>query len=370
MRRRRPHTQIAWAKIQPSLKYYYIDLDMTLQDAMQKIDKEHNFCATEQMYKKRLKAWGLSKQVKADEKEKALAKILHNEPLINESNPIRHDKLVRYAKSRVKSGALDSHHLSRMMKRDGRDHYERQTLQPGAIRHPIVTGFFHAATEASSVPRSPALPDRFAELDVFLRAMQALIGREREEWLTGRQISPDAIFSALIKGMAYWRKNAFAAARWSFGQAAKKMTEDLHGTVVSVSRITYCISSILWGSERELVLQKFAEFMANAALEVLGQRCPLTIVLQQLQREQSIDTQLTIWSCALDDYQISEQNVDHWWNMAQRRWRWCRRSGKMDLAARYCGDAMSEARRINKLTSKMELEAQDDLESILLEANI
>ncbi|KAF1849196.1 uncharacterized protein K460DRAFT_415609 [Cucurbitaria berberidis CBS 394.84] len=353
-KRRRPHTPMMWATIQPKLKYYYIDLDMTLEDTIQKIRTEHKFDATDQMYKKRLKAWGLSKQVKSDEKGKALARILglHSEPVTGDHVPVRHDKLVRYAKSRIKSGALESHHLSRLTN-----------------RYTVVTDYRYAAAEMPSVPRSPALPDQFAGFDVFLRAMQTLIKREQGEWLTGRQTSPDAIFGALTKGLSLWRNNAFAAARQSFGQAAHKTMEDLQSTEVSVSRITYCISSILWGSERELVFQKFVEFMINAALEVLGPRCPMTIVLQHLQADQSLDAQVSIWACALDDYKISEQNVEHWWNMAQRRWRWCWRSGKFDLAARYCSHAMSETRRINKLTIDMELEAQHDLDSIVLKAN-
>ena len=322
------------------------------------------------MYKKRLKAWGLSKHVKADEKEKALVQLLCNAPTTTSSDPIRHDKLVRHAKSRAKSGALDSRYLSRILKRDRFYEHKRPTLRPSSMKHNTVTNVRHSATKSAFLPRSPALPDGLADFDLFLRAMQALIEREREEWLTGQQISPDAIFDALTKGMAYWRNNAFAAARRSFGRAAQNMTEDVQGTVVLVSRITYCISSIIWGSGREPVFQRFAQFMANAALEVLGQRCPLTIVLQHLQSEQSTDAQLAIWACALDGYQVSEQNVDHWWDMAQRRWRWCRRSGMNDRAARYCNHAMIEVRRINKLTDEMELEAQNDLESTVLDAGL
>lgn len=302
------------------------------------------------MYKKRLKAWGFSKQIKADEKEKALARILHDETI--DHAPIRHDKLVRYAKSRVKSGSLDSHHLSMITKRPT-----------------TVVSFRHAATEAPLVPRSPALPDHFAGFDVFLRAMQAMIERERREWLAGRQVSPDAIFSALTKGMTLWRDNAFAAARESFGQAARKTMEDLQGTEVSVSRIAYCVSSILWGAEREPVFRIFTEFMVKAAMETLGAKCPMTIVLQHIQKEPSIEAPVRIWECALDDYQISEQNVEHWWNMAQRRWRWCWRSRRLDLAAQYCRHAMSEARQINKMNTEMELEAERDLDAIVLEAN-
>ena len=299
------------------------------------------------MYKKRLKAWGLTKQIKADEKEKVLEKILHDEPITTDHAPIRHDKLVRYAKSRVRSGALDSHHLSRITK-----------------RLTAVAGIRHAAIEVP-VPRSPGLPTQFAEFDVFLRSMQTMIRRERGEWLTGRQFSSDAIFGALTNGMTLWRANSFAAARESFGLAARKTMEDLQR--VTVSRIAYCVSSILWGSEREPVFRKFTEYMVKAAIEVLGPRSPLTIVVQYVYNEPSVEAQVRIWACALDDYQISEQNFEHWWNMAQRRWRWCWCSRKLDLATQYCSQAMDEARRINRLTPEMEMEAQRDLDAMILE---
>ena len=37
---------MVWAKIKARLKYYYIDLDMTLKDAMEQISKEFDFYAT------------------------------------------------------------------------------------------------------------------------------------------------------------------------------------------------------------------------------------------------------------------------------------------------------------------------------------
>jgi hypothetical protein len=57
--------------------------------------------------------------------------------------------------------------------------------------------------------------------------MQALIQRERQEWLTGQQVAPDAIFSALTRGMFLWRSDDFAAARTCFGGAARMTTDDL-----------------------------------------------------------------------------------------------------------------------------------------------
>jgi hypothetical protein len=237
-------------------------------------------------------------------------------------------------------------------------------------RRMVVSGPNNLAIVASSVPAVLTPPDQFAEFDVFLRAMQALIRRERQEWLTGQQVALDAIFSALTRGMFLWRSNDFAAARTCFGRAARMTTDDLQSPQVTVSRIAYCIGSILWGAEREPVFLKFSEFMVKAAFEILGGECPVTIVLQYIQQGPGVDIQLRIWECALNDYEIGPENIQHWWNMAQRRWRWCHRSGKLEIAERYCTRAMAEARRIDELTTEMELDARHDLEAMSLKKSV
>jgi hypothetical protein len=45
-KRRKPHTPMMWARIQPLVKRYYIDQDMTLEETMHKLSIEHDFDAT------------------------------------------------------------------------------------------------------------------------------------------------------------------------------------------------------------------------------------------------------------------------------------------------------------------------------------
>jgi hypothetical protein len=303
------------------------------------------------MYKKRLRAWGYTKQVKSNEKEKALLKILRNEPVTDDIAAIRHDKLIRYARSRIKSGALDSNQISKLTN-----------------RFPVLPVVRLTAAEATPVPLSPAPPDQFTQFDTFLRSMQLIIARERVEYVVGYEIAPDAIFRTLAEGMTLWRQNSFTAARISFGRAANRTIADLRQPQVSVSRIAFCISSILWGSERSPVFQKFSDFMVNAALEILGPECPLTMVLRHIRTEQSIDAQIRIWECALDNYEIREDNLEHWWSMVQRRWQWCWRCDRLDLAADFCRQAVKEARQNDKLSVEMEEDAQQDLDMIALHA--
>lgn len=313
----------------------------------------------EQMYKKRIGGWGLSKNIKAKDKKLAIGELLRGGSTETVSSNIRPDKLIRYAKSH----SIDTRPVSRVVKRGVRREHKPPITSRNAPRNNFGSSMRYPTVNAVFLPRSATLPDRHADFDMFLRAMKSLIEKERLECLVGLKGPPDGIFNPLVAGIAYWHKNALGAARRSFGRAAQNVADDLQGSVVSVSRITYCISSMMWGSEREPVFEDFAQFMAKAALEALGQGCPLTVVLQHLQNEQSLDAQLAIWSCALDDYKVSEHNLDHWWGMARRRWQWCQRGGMINLAVQYCAHALTELHLIDKLTDEMRTAARDDLGS-------
>ena len=314
------------------------------------------------MYKKRLKHWGILKYVKSDEKERRLKKLVSSEETISDPDLVRLDKLVRYAKVQVSAGALDSSVVSKLVEINPNLRCERAVQGTCAIEHNIEA--LALPKDGTSLVPSQPPPGEHADFELFLRAMQALIQREQQEWLTGQQSSPSATFDALSRGMALWRTHKFKSARKLLTSAAQNVEDDIQGTV-SVSRICICISSIIWGVEQDPAFLAFAHFMATVALSTLGKECPLTIVLQQLQSQQSIEAQVRIWACALDGYEVSEQNLDHWWNMAQRRWRWCQHSGKFDLAAQYCDQALFEVQRVNKLTEDMKLEAQNDLETVV-----
>jgi hypothetical protein len=54
-----------WTRIKPIFEKLYVQQSKTLTDTIQQIREEHNFHATQQMYKRRVKAWGLGKNLKA-----------------------------------------------------------------------------------------------------------------------------------------------------------------------------------------------------------------------------------------------------------------------------------------------------------------
>lgn len=43
---RQQYTQAQWSQIRPLFKHFYVDLDMTLREVMQRLGEEHNFRAT------------------------------------------------------------------------------------------------------------------------------------------------------------------------------------------------------------------------------------------------------------------------------------------------------------------------------------
>ncbi|QDS72178.1 hypothetical protein FKW77_004751 [Venturia effusa] len=325
--RRKPISASSWSKIRPIVKHYYIDLDMTLQDSMRKIEQEHGFHATEQMYKKRLKIWSLSKQIKSSDKEKALEKLLIDGSIAEEGLIARPDKLVRYAKSLLKRG------------REVGDH-------PNSV----------VIAQPTSLPSSPRLPAEAASLELFLRAMQMLIIKEHQEWRLHPDQAPDTIHTALLEGIELWHNNAFTAARQRLTQAARQTTADLRSqTGTTVFRITFCISSIFWGGSRGPMLQGFAKFMAKAAREASGEDSALTIVLRFLCREQSLDVQLRMWELAMASHQLSEHNFRLWWDMARRQWRWCLGNGLQDLAVQYRDRAIEQVLQMGCLTAETDL---------------
>lgn len=131
-----------------------------------------------QMYKKRVNTRGFKKHIKSNEKDKAITKIINDELIAASVDPIRLDKLVRHARCCAKRGALESHNLNKIVKREyGRSH----RLSAMEIERAITTQKSLLSFNQAFVAHSPALPDRFASFELFLRVMQWVIEKERGE---------------------------------------------------------------------------------------------------------------------------------------------------------------------------------------------
>jgi len=70
--------------------------------------------SSEQMYKKRIRAWGLTKNTKAEEKDVVISDLVSGSSAVANSQFVHRDRLVRYAKSQAKAGKLDNRCLNRI----------------------------------------------------------------------------------------------------------------------------------------------------------------------------------------------------------------------------------------------------------------
>lgn len=134
-----------WARIQPIFTDLYIRQGKALSDVQRLLMRDHAFRATTKMYKNRIKAWKLSKYVKASEKEKIATFIRENDikgdtlkELKFNGRPARLDLVRRYCK---KTGAHEEianalptkaleQQLTRVADRAAKDEADQAKLTP------------------------------------------------------------------------------------------------------------------------------------------------------------------------------------------------------------------------------------------------
>jgi uncharacterized LabA/DUF88 family protein len=61
-----------WRRIKPIFEQLYMQDDLSLKEVILELRQKHAFKASEQMYKKRIKRWGLGKNLKQHEVEHIL----------------------------------------------------------------------------------------------------------------------------------------------------------------------------------------------------------------------------------------------------------------------------------------------------------
>lgn len=164
--RRCPYTEAEWNAIRPVFTHLYIDQDMTLKDVITHLKTRHVFHPTEQMCKKRIPVWSISKNTKARDKEAALEKLAQGHCPTTIGQQIPHHKLIRYSKSQSKQ-ALSGTRPKRATKTNRR---------PTNGSHPHVGTFWltcpnvHTATSITpKATRSLALPVDHGDMDLFAR---------------------------------------------------------------------------------------------------------------------------------------------------------------------------------------------------------
>lgn len=357
--KRRPYTRAEWVTIRPVFTQLYIDRDMILRDVIQHLNTEHDFYPTGQMCKKRIAAWGLSKNTKAAEKERALEELHRGASPTTILERIPERKLSRYQKSRSNRTACAAR-PNKVVKPSSRrpvstthhdmesSWYTKNVLQIAVSVHPSPT-------------RSLALPGAFADTDLFLRAAREVMLVQAMQTEQVQSSSCVRLYNLLMNGMVLWRKNASAAACRNFSEAADMITANLRrGIVLDV--LLFYLSPSVWMSGCQAMYQAFARFLSGVTTKCLRRQHPMTTVVLRLHSKGiDDDEQLRMWDCIVDHFVEPKQHVDRWWYLVRLRWQYCRGIGRYDLAKRYCQEARAVARTSRHHDIYKEIELRREL---------
>jgi len=349
----RPYTDEEWTQIRPVFTQLYIEKDMILRDVIQNLKEHYGFHPTEKMCKNRIRAWSLSKNSKAAEKEDALQKLLEGSSPTVVYQKIRPDKLVRYYRSRYKQ----DHRGARATK------IVKQTRSATIISCSGI-GYLGKSSSDSKMMRSLAMPDHFADMDLFLRAIKSVVFTQDAEINKQHSSSYLQIRNMLGDGVTFWISHASIAARLRFSQAAEVILEDLkNGTTLDV-RLLDWLTPETWGSKCQSIFREFTHFLSRVMAQYLGKQHPSTVIARYLHgKDIGKDERLTMWSCIINGFDPT-QPMEQWWSLARRRWDYCRDVGMHGLAVQYCREAESLMRESKQLTITMEIETLLDLGQI------
>lgn len=309
---------------------------------------------SEGMYKKRIRAWRVLKNVKAAEKDEAITKILGGSLTADTPIPVSLEKLVRHAKSRHKNGALDSGCLEWIEKQSKHFAHDQACLAVGTMRPTASVRPHDASTLPTKLKPSLSLSDSFADTDLFLRTVKVFMLTRDTASIQRQNTLAERIAATLYCGIQYWNSRALTSARKAMEEAAEMIFEDLLSGNTSAIDILYYLNPIKWGDHGPEIFREFVEYMVKATSQALGQNHPYALMMRKLRTLRSTNELVAMWDCILDYCQRPEQDIHEWWHTAKCRWLYCRQIGMPGRAKSYCEQAVATVREISGLHITME----------------
>lgn len=351
--RRRPYTETEWTTIRPLFTRLYIDEDRTLKDVIWHLKSHHNFHPTEQMCKKRIPVWGLSKNTKAKDKVAALERLARGYCPTTVCQQVPPHKLIRHWKSRSKHAVNDTRP---MMVTKTKWRATNGSYLPVVI---LRLSTFDTPTAASLTPkvtRSLALPGDYTDVDLVLRAakrMMVTTNREEIEVQTSLYVN---ITKLLTDGFRFWGARAFTQARSALSSAADIVAQNLRRKIgLHVEIITLWFSPEWLRLKHLSIFSSFLGFIVHATSGYLGPMHPWTTLAQHLQKTRCKHVHLRMWDCIVDGTNVSAGGIAFWWILMQARIECYRWAGIYELALKYCQEAADTARKSNMFTLSIKI---------------
>ena len=264
---------------------------------------------SESMFKKRIRAWAMSKTMKAEQKDAVISSLLKKVPAPHEKR-----KILRHARERVKAGTLDEAYYRDAVRQGKR----LSGAQTGDLRANCSTlackpGLFSA--KAMKVPHGLLPPDESLASERLFHSVRLLVltnnARRIKSDLKGLGNQGYDIGVSLDAGITSWELRSFGKARGSFGSAAKMIQSYFKSGYIPDITLVYYLNPDMWGRCWEPYV-RFAMFVGNLSEAVLGPTHPLAYIAKALSQAQNKLHGIEVaraWDCIMDNLVLSGPTV-------------------------------------------------------------
>lgn len=313
------------------------------------------------MFKKRIRTWGLSRNMKSAEKDRliqqhySLPSSLWSSCLVRP----RRDKVIRHAKHQAKLGLLDKQLTRDFVTNDKASDGLLLTDQSLQCQRSFDS-LIHEANMQILLPHTVKAPDDLANTEKLLRALQI-----SGEMLPSGSLCESAelgsgITALLDHGRTAWGIYAFSHARKHFSNAGVLLMRSLRGGQLPALAILRCL--VMRKTLRCPGSVVFARFVISALIEVLGKH-HVFVIAAQLMTTLPVDKahQVVVWDSILDVFLLTPENVEQWCMAAYRRSRSLFTSGLLSEATDRCHAVIAQLEKASLMTTKWNIKFKNEL---------
>lgn len=302
------------------------------------------------MFKKHIRAWGMSKYMKAEQKDAAISSLLKEMPATHEKR-----KILRHARQRVKLGTLDEA-CYRNAVRQGK---EMSGAETGNSRGNYTTlackpDLFSA--KAIKVAHGLLPPDKLLASERLFHSVPLLVLMNNSRKITGdlKGLGNQGydIGVSLDAAITHYELCSFREATSSFRNAAKMIQSCLEYDFIPEVTLIYYLNPDMWGGCWEPYV-RFAAFVSNLSEAVLGQDHQLTYItkaLSQAQNKLNGSEVARVWDCIMDNLVLSGLTVTIWYNAAKKHLEHYTQYGMFERVADFCSKYTNSLQEMDLLT--------------------
>lgn len=321
------------------------------------------------MYKKRIRLWRLAKNMKADEKEHAIAECVLSAESVNEMDTMPSSikaKVLRHALDLVKAGKIERGHLRSIINRNVHDSHgiDQSSVQPSwhfpatvSIRQDLG----HSMTLNHAVSGQMHQPTNFANIERLIWAL-----RESVQMVTGPQDRKalkayQSLVLAMSNGQQCYQKRALALTRENFVMAGRIVNDISYTRPEVLPLVLYNIDAYRVQDGNEFI-DTLSRYVAKATRDNLEAN-HFSVIFAQTLGEQALDDcqREVLLDCIIKNANPSGQSewIQALWlcvNFA--RCKSLMREGHFDRCIQLCTDGTTRLERAGRCTISLQIEVK------------